>query len=415
MKAEKSLSFFIVLSTISLLLNSTAVADVSLPSIISDNMVLQQQAYVPIWGYADPAEKITIESSWHVDEKYTTVADTDGNWLIKIHTPKASGPYALIIKGQNQLTIKNIAIGEVWLASGQSNMQMPMEGFDHQQQVIDSEMEINAATYENIRLFNVQRIASPEPLNDCNGQWQQCTPETVKSFSAVGYFFGKKLHNELNIPIGLIQSAWNGTPAESWTRKEVMQDDPDLGKIITSAREQFDLWTKKVADANANGQKLVMPLHLSYKSCWPTYLYNGMISPIIPYRIKGAIWYQGESNASRAYQYRKLFPAMINSWRKDWGFGDFPFYYAQLTSYLRHAPDEDVIVEKGQPKDELWAELREAQLMTLDLPNTGMAVTIDIGQANNIHPPNKRDVGYRLAFWALAKDYSRDIVYSGVV
>jgi sialate O-acetylesterase len=305
--------------------------------------------------------------------------------------------------------------GEVWVCSGQSNMAMQVQSSN------DSKEEIAAADYPNIRLFTVSRKVAQKPLNDCQGSWSQCSPETVPSFSAVGYFFGRKLHQELNVPIGLIHTSWGGTPAEAWTRIELLKANPDFEPILArhaerlanfprakrEYSEKLEQWKQAAEKAKVEGKnpprRPRAPLGPDNPHS-PAGLYNGMIAPLIPYGIQGAIWYQGESNASRAYQYRRLFPTMITNWRKDWRQGNFPFLFVQLANFMDTKPD---------PGESAWAELREAQTMTLSLPNTGMATIIDIGEAKDIHPKNKQDVGKRLALWALAETYNNDIVYSG--
>jgi len=384
-------------------------ADVKLPGVISDNMVLQQKCNVPIWGWAEAGEKIAVSTSWKKSAK--TTAGKDGKWKLKLKTPKAGGPYDITITGNNTVELENVLIGEVWVCSGQSNMQWSMTRTEN------AAKDIAAAEKPNIRLFTVERVIAEEPKDDCNGNWSACSPETVAEFSAVGYFFGKSLHDELDIPIGLISTNWGGTLAEAWTRKEILEKDKDFLPILErhermvanfpEAQKKYEKsiknWKRKADKAKAEGKKSPRKPRKPSKRHQnsPSSLYNAMIAPVIPYGIKGAIWYQGESNVGRAYQYRKLFPAMIKNWRKDWRQGDFPFYYVQLAPYK---------YREGNSSE----ELREAQRLTLSLKNTGMAVTMDIATVNNIHPPNKLDVGKRLALWALAKDYGKkDIVYSG--
>jgi len=284
----------------------------------------------------------------------------------------------------------------------------------------DAEQEIASANYPDIRLFKVERAFADTPQENCRGNWSVCTPKTVAGFSAVAYFFGRQLHRELNIPVGLVQTCWGGTPAEAWTRHEVLGGDPELKPIVERFEQAWSNYLQKMDDysqelanwlvvakqvqkrggATPEEPKKPRPPKMSKA---PSCLYNAMITPLIPYGIRGAIWYQGESNVDRAYQYRRLFPAMIENWRKDWRQGDFPFYYVQIAPF-RYG------------KEFAGAELREAQLMTLSVPNTGMAVTMDIGNVDDIHPKNKQDVGRRLAFWALAKTYRREgIAYSGPI
>jgi sialate O-acetylesterase len=534
-------------------------AEVKLPSIIGENMVLQQKSSVPIWGWAEPGEKVTVKGDW-MWLAASTKADKDGKWTVNISTPKASGPHTIEIKASNTIKLENVMTGEVWICSGQSNMEMGIAACDN------AEEEIAAADYPNIRIFDVARKISTTPVDDCVGSWSECTPETIKSvgtwggFSAAGYYFGREIHKELNVPVGLIATNWGGTPAEAWTSRETIEKLPDFKEALEAVvnydaesskaqyeqkliswnaklqdieegtkagweRKDFDdsswekmelpkawsetefadydgtIWFRskvnlppswsrrdqrltlgpiddidtvwvnnkligtttrwdtpreytvpasvlrtgpnivavRVIDTSGEGgfvgkkdQMKIRPVGAPDKSAatvagdWfykqgsaaadlpvppqpargfnansPTSLYNGMLAPVIPFAIKGAIWYQGESNAYRAYQYRTLFPAMIKDWRKNFKRGDFPFYYVQIApfKYGDSTPSE---------------ELREAQLLTLKTKNTGMAVIWDIGNIDDIHPRNKQDVGRRLALWALAKDYGyKDIVYSG--
>ena len=405
----------IALSFALLLVKADAViADVRLPAVISDNMVLQDGMKATIWGWAEPGEQIMVSVNWH-NMQWAVTADKDGMWMFKMNPPKVGGPYKMTIKGKNTITIQNILVGEVWIASGQSNMQWPVKQSDN------AEQEIAEANYPEIRLFTVERKTAEKPQSDCTGSWVSCSPETVPGFSAVAYFFGKELHKELNVPIGLIQTSWGGTPAEAWTRWQILETEPDFAPILQryadavakypEAKNNYELkvieWKEASAKAKAEGKKPPQrprePFGPGHHHS-PAGLYNAMIAPLIPYGIRGATWYQGEANAGRAYQYRKLFPTMIKNWRNDWGQGDFPFLFVQLANFKAVKPE---------PSESDWAELREAQLMTLSLPNTGMAVIIDIGDANDIHPKNKQDVGKRLALWALAKTYRKKLEYCG--
>ncbi|UCD50434.1 MAG: hypothetical protein JSW27_23280 [Phycisphaerales bacterium] len=408
------LIFALVTFLLGLLLPAASWADIRLPAIVGDNMMLQAGEEAPLWGWADPGETVYLSVSWHRMERRTT-ADADGKWTISVKTPPAGGPYEITLKGKNTIAIKNVLVGEVWVCSGQSNMQWSV------QNSANSEQEIAAAKYPKIRLFSVARKVADTPQADCDGTWAECSPETVPGFSAVAYFFGRQLHEELKTPIGLIHTSWGGTPAEAWTTSAMMKSDPDFKPILdryadavanypqalVKFKERLEQWQKASEQAKAEGKRApgrpYAPLGPGHPHS-PSGLYNAMIAPLIPYAIQGAIWYQGESNAGRAYQYRKLFPAMIESWRKTWGQGQFPFLFVQLANFMQ---------TKDEPSDSAWAELREAQTMTLDLPNTGMAVIIDIGEADDIHPKNKQDVGKRLALWALAKTYGHDVVWSG--
>ncbi|HUV66768.1 MAG TPA: sialate O-acetylesterase [Sedimentisphaerales bacterium] len=391
-------------------------ADVRLPAIIGDNMVLQRGGPVSVWGWADPGEEIMVSVSWH-GMSWAVTTGQNGKWAFKMNPPKAGGPYGITLRGKNEIEIKNVMVGEVWVCSGQSNMQFAVR------QAVNGEQEVADADYPNIRLFTVERTVADQPQSDCKGNWTSCSPEAVPGFSAVGYFFGRELHKKLGVPVGLIHTSWGGTPAEAWTRRGMLKAEPDFSPILEryddalskypQAKQEYERkledWKQAVEKAKTEGTRAPgrprEPLGAADPHS-PSGLYNAMIAPLIPFSIQGAIWYQGESNASRAYQYRKLFPAMIKNWRDDWGQGDFPFLFVQLANFKEQKPD---------PGESDWAELREAQSMTLALPNAGMAVIIDIGEAKNIHPKNKQDVGKRLALWALANSYGQKIEYCGPV
>jgi len=549
-------------SALILLLVSVGAADIRLPAVVGDNMVLQSGGKVAIWGWADPGEQVTIRMSWQSAQP-RVVAGQDGKWTLKVKAPKAGGPYEMALTGKNTITLKNILCGEVWVCSGQSNMEWPTAA------AASGEQEVAAADFAKIRLFTVQKKIADTPQADCVGQWTECSPQTVGGFSAVGYFFGRYLHKELNVPVGLINTSWGGTVAEAWTSEGTLAKYPEFkARIdqIAEARANPDAsmkkyqdalaqWHKQIESAGSQGagyttsdlddsawQEMELPVlweqaalgnfdglvwfrktidvpdswvgkeltlelgpiddmdttwvngikvgahmqsnqwqlvrqykvgadviragrnvivvrvldtgggggiygqpaqmrikpadagddaALSLAGKWrykvamdlasmppqpqppawannpnaPTVLYNGMIAPLVPFGIRGAIWYQGESNADRAYQYRKLFPDMIKDWRQSWGVKSFPFLFVQLANFMATKPE---------PGDSAWAELREAQSMTLSLKDTGMATIIDIGAADDIHPKNKQDVGKRLALWALAKTYDKkNVVYSG--
>ncbi len=390
--------------TASALAAGTATADVKLPAIFGDNMVLQADKKVPVWGTAEPGEKIEVRVS--IDQAATTAAgnaasesvmqskeataDDKGNWKVVLDAlPASDEPIGFVVTGKNKLTIENVLVGEVWVASGQSNMEWPVKAAN------DPEKEIAEAKFPEIRLFQVTKAVSPKaPADDVEGHWAVCNPETVGSFSAVAYFFGREIQNATSRPVGLIGTYWGGTPAESWTSREKLESVESLKPLVTN----WDTLAQKEGDEGDKAQK--NPHHAAT-------LYNGMLEPIIPFAIRGAIWYQGESNAGRAYQYRTLFPTMITDWRERWGQGDFPFLFVQLANFKQR---------KDQPADSDWAELREAQSMTLELPKTGQAVIIDIGEAGDIHPRNKQDVGKRLALAAMAVAYDKkDVVSSGPV
>ena len=530
-------------------------ADVRLPSIIGDNMVLQQNIDAPIWGWSNPGQAITVQASW-LTSPVTAKADQQGKWMVNLKTLQAGGPYTITIKGANTVILKNVMVGEVWICAGQSNMEMGISA------VNNAEQEVKEANYPNIRLFHFKRIISSEPVRQTDGKWYLCSPESISSqgdwagFSAAGYFFGREIHKNLNVPVGLIQVAWGGTPAEAWMNKKTLLSDPDFEPIvkkipqkysseeIKQSEQELEQWSKRLnapdpgeagwmdpdmdeqdwkvmrlpqAWENAGllmdgvvwfrknvtippawaGKELILELgpiddkdttwvngkevgktdswdanrkyrvppflissgknviavrvfdgagqggiygqanqmkiypadnrgenEISLAGDWlykiginpgpkpevkgqnpnkPSVLYNGMVTPLIPFGIRGVVWYQGESNAERAFQYRKLFPALIKNWRTDWKQGDFPFYYVQIAPF------------KSWYKPFECAELCEAQSMALSIPNTGMVVTSDIGNVDDVHPKNKQDVGRRLALWALAKTYGYDIVYSGPI
>ena len=539
---------------------SITAADIKLPAIFGDHMVLQQQTDAPIWGWAEPGQAVTVSADW-LAEPVSTTAASDGTWRVKLPTPGAGGPHTLTVTGQNTITFADILIGEVWICSGQSNMEWPLRLTE------DAEREIAAANHPQIRLFDVARELAVSPKSDCKGQWQVCLPDTTRQFSAVGYFFGRELHQTLGVPVGLIGTNWGGTVSEAWTSADGLrthgdfdetlavlkreQSDPgaleragktaiaDWWKALgtleaqrgmawwrdphfndtdwptmniprkweqTPTLESFDgvLWFRRTLDLPVDWAGRALTLHLgpiddmdtvwfngtriggveesgkwyqpreytvpaglaqagpcviairvsdiggagglcgkaemytlrpsnadneqarSLAGPWryqpgvaldelpdwprwtrlhanlPTVLFNGMIHPLVPYAIRGAIWYQGESNRSRAAQYRTLFPALIADWRRVWNRGDFPFYFVQIAPY-------NYLGDTGQT-----AELQEAQRLALSTPNTGMAVTTDIGNVTDIHPRNKRDVGHRLALWALAKTYGKpDVTFSG--
>ena len=374
MKNRMILSVSLALATI----GQWCMAEVTVSSVFGDNMVLQQNTEVALWGRADPGETVRVLGSWDGAAEKAVRGSKDGKWFLKIKTPSAGGPYKLAVAGKNKIHFENIMIGEVWLCSGQSNMEFPVKRANHATE------EIAAANWPNIRFFKVERNVAGQPKEECSGSWVICSPETVPGFSAAAYFFGRELNQKLGVPIGLVLSSWGGTPAESWMPEEVLESNPDFLPILDRSRK----------NANKEDPK---------RAC---VLYNGMIAPLMPFTIKGTIWYQGESNTRRAYQYRSLFPALIGSWRSLWAQGDFPFYYVQIAPFRY----------KKSWTDWISYELREAQLMALNVPNTGMAVTMDIGNVEDIHPTNKQDVGKRLALWALAKDYGHDgLICSGPV
>lgn len=354
-------------------------ATVKLPSIFSDNMVLQENTQVNVWGKASANERITVTTSWNF-KRYAAIADASGKWTLKIKTPRATKNQKITVKGENVIQINNILIGEVWLCTGQSNMEFQVsKAQGWRTGMLNVEEEMKDANYPEIRLFKVEhQLAHQGPVDDCVGHWVVCNPENLKEFSAVGFVFGRRLHKELKVPVGLIQSTWGGTHAESWTKKDVMEGNPLYADVL----DKFALKNVKI---EKNYCKV------------PATLWNGMINPILPYTIKGNIWYQGESNADRFEKYQEVFSNMINSWRKEWAQPDMPFYFVQIAPQYK------------QP-----AGIREAQLKTWQsVKNTGMVVVSDAGDSTDIHPRNKRVTGERLALWALAKSYGKKCAYSG--
>ncbi len=533
----------------------TSFANVRLPKIFGDNMVLQRNIPIPIWGWANAGEKITVTFE---EQTKTVKAGKDGKWMIKLDPESAGGPFQLIVSGKNVVAFVNVLVGEVWVCSGQSNMEMPIQGWG---KVHNYQQEIANAEYPQIRHIKIPNTVSPTPKDDIDkGEWQICSSQTAGDFTAAGYFFARELYNQLHVPIGLINTSWGGTMVETWISRNAFEQDEYFKKMIAEMstlnldelakkkkekmmntitslqgglekNENTELWktndyddskwphmklpglweeqgmgledldgvvwfrkTIIIDDVNAGGKTATIDLskiddsddtyvngvkigemknkysdlrhytipkgvlktgknviairvedtgggggvygdagdmkltienkEITVAGNWsfkiesvfasamgggpnsnPTLLFNAMINPLIPYGIKGAIWYQGEANAGRAYEYRRSFPLMINDWRSRWSEGNFPFYFVQLASF--NAGDGNS--ERGST----WAELREAQTMTLSLPNTGMAVTTDIGESNDIHPKNKQDVGKRLAAIALANLYAHTMEYSG--
>lgn len=525
-------------------------ATVRMPRLFADNMVLQRDHAIPVWGWADPKEKITIQFN---QQTVIAIANLNGKWSANLAPEAAGGPFPLIIKGKaNTILVRNVLVGDVWVCSGQSNMEFVLNG------AANSAQEIKAANYPLIRHFTVPKNIASEPKDDLSGgNWEVCTPATAAQFTAVGYFFARALQDELKIPIGLILTAWGGTHSETWTSRQAFEQSPefkamiadmprlnldslnkamiantqkrveafqgpmdlvktelgnwknknfndaqwpemevpkpweqqavgfldgevwfrksfvvkpsDIGKeaqlelgtiddidetyvngVLVGQDKRYNFKRKytipagvlvaganiiavKVLDTGGDGGFYGEPANLKITigdqvqslagnwkfkvaeisnkvagigpNSYPTLLFNSMINPLLPFAIKGAIWYQGESNASRAYQYRQAFPLMINDWRKQWKLGDFPFYFVQLSTYN----DKNGNSQRGSA----WGELREAQTMALSLPNTGMAVTTDVGDPKDIHPTNKQDVGKRLAALALDKTYSLKRVSSG--
>ncbi len=344
-------------------------SEVSVPALIGDHMVLQRETKARIWGWALPGEKVTVEFNGQKEE---TLAGKDGCWSVWLSPMKAGGPYEMVISGKNKIVLKDILVGEVWVCSGQSNMEW---GIQH---VNRSKEEIAAANYPQIRLFTVKKEMSGQPLVKMSGTWVVCNPQTVAGgdytylgFSAVGYFFGRDLYQSLKVPVGLVSSVWGGTAVEPWMTLESVPTDP-------AEKKRCNNWSG---------------------------IYNGMIAPLTPYAIRGVLWYQGESNAGDPGRYLRDFPAMIQGWRKAWGQGDFPFFFAQLARIGSPIPE---------PTGTSWGPIRETQLLSLKVPNTAMVVTVDVTDGE-LHPKNKQDIGKRFALAAEALVYGKKIEYSGPI
>lgn len=393
---------------------STAHAIVSLPDVLSDGMVLQQNQKVPIWGRADPGETVMVKIA---GQSKTATASSDGRWLVKLDPIRASRtPATMIITGRNTIELKNILVGEVWLIAGQSNMQRLLS------ETANGAAAIAAANHPLIRLFNVSRQVAFKRAKPPLATWQACSPQTVKEFSAAGYYFGAELENELHVPIGLINSSYGGSQAEAWTPVEYLLASNDLRPTVERTKvwdeerprvraeydEAIKRWRVEADKAIAAGARpspspAVPDALREYRIA--SSIYEGMIAPLIPFYIRGAIWYQGESNEPRAQQYEILLPTMIRAWRERWGEGNFPFGIVQLPNYRD---------SNSKPADEAWSYIREAQRRTaVHTPATGLIVTIDIGEAHDIHPKNKLDLGKRMARWTLVDVYGRKMTSCG--
>ena len=419
-------------------------ADVKMPAIFGDHMVLQQDAKLPVWGIADPDEQVTVQVG---GESGTATAKADGSWRVDLSPlPAGTTPLTMTVSGKNTLKFEDVLVGDVWLCSGQSNMEFALTSAHN------APTEIPKANDPQLRIFLVKNTIALEPKTDVDGKWEVASPESVPKFSAVAYFFGRQLRTKLDRPIGLIGSYYGGTPAQSWVSLSGLQKEPPFQNYIKFFEQLRDNYPQALKDYTAKQasfqadlaqwQQTYGPAYDAMMKDWnaavakarianevppeepkaavpapkppvtpdggkgaPVVLYNGMIAPLIPYALKGVIWYQGESNAGNAAEYSTLFPRLIADWREKWGQGDFPFLYVQLAkfnlSWLKN--------------DYAWAQLREVQLKSLSVPNTGMAVAFDIGDPNNIHPKDKLDVGLRLALVAEHVAYGQDLVYSGPI
>ena len=395
------------------LASSIARAEVRLPAIFGPHMVLQRDQKDRVWGWAEPGEKLVVAIA---GQEKTTEAGADGKWSVMLDPMPAGGPHSLTVSGKKDTVVfDDVLVGEVWLCSGQSNMEWPVSAAN------DGDVESLTAKYPKIRLMTVPRLGTQEPQDNFKGKWEVCNPDSVKGFSAVGYFFGRQIHQILGVPVGLIDDSWGGSAAEAWVRRDRLAADPKYKSLLADwekfekdaprLQEEFDQKADARREAAAKAKAEGRPAPRNQEgpqarlrgNSRPGNIYNGSLKPTIGYGIRGAIWYQGESNAGRAYQYRDLFPLMIQSWRDEWGIGDFPFYWVQLADFQKESPE---------PGDSSWAELREAQTMTMDrLKNTGQAVIVDLGEAQDIHPRNKQDVALRLVRWALARDYGVKVPY----
>lgn len=396
------------------LLTVAAQGAVSLPYVFTHHMVLQRDMPAPVWGKAAPGEQVTVSFA---EQQHETVADDAGRWRVTLKPLSLGEPRQLVVAGsetKEPVTVRDVLVGDVWICSGQSNMQWRLS------QTRDSQLEAMAADRPEIRLLQIDQLGSPKPLDDIDQAWQVCSRKTAPSFSAVGYHFGTQLQETLNVPVGLIRNAWGGSACEAWTTRDFLESDDQYAELLQrwkvvedkndepALRAAYEAKLVKFREARdaayAAGDSLPRrpeQKNKLFQQHRPENLYNARVLPLVPFAIKGVIWYQGESNASRAYQYRDLFPGMIQTWREALGQGDFPFYWVQLADFK---------AETTGPEDSPWAELREAQTMALDrLPNVGEAVTIDLGEANSIHPQNKRDVGLRLARLALSKTYGVEV------
>ena len=383
-------------------------ADVRLPHPFSDHAVLQRDRPIHLWGWAAPGAHLTVH--FHA-QSVTAEADRLGAWSAWLAPESAGGPYTLTIAGDGpDVTLSDLLVGDVWFASGQSNMEMPLAGFPGNAVVKDADKEIAAAENPKMRLLVVDKKSSDIPLNDIPDTWTLCTPETAAHFSAVAYFFGREIAAKENVPVGLIDSTWGGTPADSWVSLDTLGTHPDLLPAFASrahfANEQSDADAQIAAEkreidaAKAAGQPVPRPAWHPNEGSWmPAGLYNGMIAPFTPLSIRGFLWYQGETNSAhdRAPYYATLFSALIRDWRMQFAQGNLPFLFVQISSF--NSPGED------------WGKVRDAQRRTLGVSGTAMAVTLDIGTPDNVHPPDKQTVGHRLALAARHMVYGEDVAF----
>ncbi|MEI6074860.1 MAG: sialate O-acetylesterase [Verrucomicrobiota bacterium] len=413
---KKTCSIYLALALALTLAVQTTFAEVKLPALFSDHMVLQSGERVPVWGWAKPGEKVSVEIG---GQKLVTVAGAAGKWRVQLGPLKAGAALTLTVQGVNTLIVHDLLVGEVWLGSGQSNMGLLVKEANH------FEAEKVAANCPEIRMFTVAHKASPAALEECEGHWQVCDSNTVGNFSAALYFFGREIHRRLKVPVGLLHSSWGGTPIQPWISAEALQAYPGYAALLERKKKEIAAWPEqeqkimadlkaweiKAAKAKAANQSVPTkpwnPGPPDSGQYLPAQLYNAMIHPLIAYRLRGALWYQGESNAgggaAGAADYTDLQSRLIAGWRADWGIDDFPFFFVQLPNWGND----------GDRSSNSWAFFREGQANILKVPNTGMAVTIDIGDPGNIHPRNKQEAGRRLALLALARAYQQDLIFQG--
>lgn len=380
-----------------------------LPNVISNNAVLQRGRPIHIWGWSNPNESITVQ--FHNQSEPTT-ADAQGQWELWLAPEPAGGPYTLTVtgsRGEAPLTVSNVLVGDVWFASGQSNMQIPLNGFPGSAVIKNAAQEIANSTHPNIRLLHIANTASPSPQSDITATWTPCNPTTTPTFSAVAYFFASDLEAHLNVPIGIIDSTWGGTPISSWMSSTLLASHAGFKPVFDKwATDQVQVGAieaqDKQQDAAAAGRPAPQhPWEPDLQSWRPSYLWNGMVAPVAPYTIRGFIWYQGATDSTDQWNpglYKRLFPAMIEDWRAHWNEGSLPFLYVQISSF-------------NAPPQQQWGVIRDAQRTTLALRNTGMAVSLDVGEKNNIHPPDKQTVAQRLALTAYRISYGQQVEDEG--
>jgi sialate O-acetylesterase len=407
----KTVRFLPLVLAVSLVRLSQTHAEVKLPALFSDHAILQRGQPVPVWGTAEPGEEVTVTLA---DQTQTTKAGADGKWKVALKPLKEAESLALTVKGKNVITVNDVAVGEVWLASGQSNMAFRLTND------ANAAAAIAASTDPQLRFFTVGANTSDSPLPEVTSKWVAAEPQTSGSFSAVAYYFARDLRKVLKVPVGIVHSSVGGTPAEAWTSRGALEANAELKKALSDAQEAaikawpaalekyqqneakiLESWKTATEKAKAEGKpaprKPVAPEDPAKSKNRPSGLYNAMIAPLQPYAIRGAIWYQGESNSGRAAQYRTLFPAMIADWRKAWSQPELPFFFVQIAPHQNMTP-----------------EIREAQLLTAQtVPHTGIAVITDVGEATDIHPKQKDPVGTRLALLARGTVYGEKVEYSG--